>query len=102
MSDGNRGLVERIFQDAQFVRSLGIELTACGNGWCEAKLKVSFVVRQQHGFIHAGALMTAATVDSAHRIDSYTAISESLCSATPAGDAAPEQFPHHFACPVIA
>jgi uncharacterized protein (TIGR00369 family) len=60
MSDGNRTLVERIFQDAQFIRSLGIELTACGNGWCEARLKVAPTLRQQHGFVHAGALMTLA------------------------------------------
>jgi uncharacterized protein (TIGR00369 family) len=60
MSDGNRALVERIFQDAQFIRSLGIELTSCGNGWCEARLKVAPTLRQQHGFVHAGALMTLA------------------------------------------
>src|SRR5579864_3880481 len=60
MSDGNRTLVERIFQDAQFIRSLGIELTSCGNGWCEARLKVASTLQQQHGFVHAGALMTLA------------------------------------------
>jgi uncharacterized protein (TIGR00369 family) len=60
MSDGNRTLVERIFQDAQFIRSLGIELSSCGNGWCEARLKVGPTLRQQHGFVHAGALMTLA------------------------------------------
>src|ERR1051325_7030171 len=60
MNDGNRSLVERIFQDAQFVRSLGIELTSFGKGWCETKIAVSPVLRQQHGFIHAGVLMTLA------------------------------------------
>jgi uncharacterized protein (TIGR00369 family) len=60
MSDGNRSLVERIFRDAQFVRSLGIELTSFGNGWCETRVNVSPVLQQQHGFIHAGVLMTIA------------------------------------------
>jgi uncharacterized protein (TIGR00369 family) len=60
MNDGNRSLVERIFHDAQFVRSLGIELTSFGKGWCETKIVVSPVLQQQHGFIHAGVLMTLA------------------------------------------
>ena len=60
MSDGNRSLVERIFRDAQFVRSLGIELTSFGKGWCETRVTVSPVLQQQHGFIHAGVLMTIA------------------------------------------
>lgn len=56
----NRRLVERIFQDAQFIRSLGIELISCGEGWCEARVSGSDLLRQQHGFIHGGALMTLA------------------------------------------
>jgi uncharacterized protein (TIGR00369 family) len=60
MSDGNRPLVERIFRDARFVQSLGIELTASGEGWCETRAKVSPSHEQQHGFIHAGVLMTVA------------------------------------------
>ena len=60
MKDENRSLVERIFQDAQFIRSLGIELTSCGKGWCEARVDVSPSLRQQHGFVHGGALMTLA------------------------------------------
>lgn len=60
IEDGNRTLVERIFQDAPFIRSLGIQLTSCGYGWCETRLNVSPSVRQQHGFVHAGALMTLA------------------------------------------
>lgn len=58
--EGNRKLVEQIFRDAEFVRSLGIELAAFGKGWCETKLNVSLVLRQQHGFVHAGAMMTIA------------------------------------------
>jgi uncharacterized protein (TIGR00369 family) len=60
MADGNRSLVERIFQDAPFVRSLAIELTSFGMGWCETKLNVSPVLQQQHGFVHGGVLMTLA------------------------------------------
>jgi uncharacterized protein (TIGR00369 family) len=60
MTDDNRRLVERIFQDARFIHSLGIELTSFGPGWCETKAKISPVHQQQHGFIHAGVLMTIA------------------------------------------
>jgi uncharacterized protein (TIGR00369 family) len=60
MKDANRSLVERIFQDAQFIRSLGIELTSYGKGWCETRMNGSPSLRQQHGFIHAGALMALA------------------------------------------
>src|SRR5260370_22337650 len=60
MKDTNRSLVERIFQDAEFIRSLGIELTSCGNGWCETRMNWPPSLCQQHGFIHGGALMTLA------------------------------------------
>jgi len=42
------------------VQSLGIELTSWGEGWCETRVKGSPALRQQHGFIHAGVLMTLA------------------------------------------
>lgn len=60
MSEPNKRLVERIFQEARFIRSLGIELTGFGHGWCETKLAISPVLQQQHGFAHAGVLMTIA------------------------------------------
>ena len=60
MTNANRRLVEHIFQNARFVGSLGIELSAFGFGWCETKLTATPVVEQQHGFIHAGVLMTIA------------------------------------------
>jgi len=60
MTDGNRNLVEQIFQDAQFIRSLGIELVSSGKGWCETRLYCAPSHRQQHGFIHAGVVMTLA------------------------------------------
>jgi uncharacterized protein (TIGR00369 family) len=60
MNDANLNLVKEIFHRAEFIRSLGIELTACGNGWCETKVSASPTLRQQHGFVHAGAIMTLA------------------------------------------
>src|SRR5262250_1077952 len=60
MTEGNRKLVEQIFQDAKFIQSLGIELVSSGSGWCETRLNCSEEQRQQHGFIHAGVVMTLA------------------------------------------
>ncbi len=60
MNTANLGLVKEIFQNAEFIRSLGIELTSCGKRWCETRVKVAPMLRQQHGFIHAGAVMTLA------------------------------------------
>ena len=60
MADDGGSLVERIFAAAPFVRSLGIELTSFGEGWCETRLAVTPALEQQHGLIHAGVLMTLA------------------------------------------
>lgn len=60
MNDANLGLVREIFLNAPFIRSLGIELTSCGKGWCETRVNGTSVLQQQHGFIHAGVLMTLA------------------------------------------
>ncbi len=60
MSDGNRPLVERIFENAQFVRSLGIEMVSCGSGWCQTRITALPTHLQQHGFVHAGVIMTIA------------------------------------------
>ena len=60
MTDANLSLVKEIFQNAEFIRSLGIELTSCGRGWCETRVNGTNALRQQHGLIHAGALMTLA------------------------------------------
>jgi uncharacterized protein (TIGR00369 family) len=60
MTDANRRLVQRIFQNAEFIRSMGIELTSFGKGWCETRVNGSSSLRQQHGLIHAGVLMTLA------------------------------------------
>jgi uncharacterized protein (TIGR00369 family) len=60
MEKTNHSLVERVFHEAQFISYLGIELTSCGKGWCETRMKVSPSLRQQHGYVHAGALTTIA------------------------------------------
>jgi len=60
MSEGNGNLVRQIFDEARFVRSLGIELISFGKGWCETRVQISPLLEQQHGFVHAGVLMTLA------------------------------------------
>jgi uncharacterized protein (TIGR00369 family) len=60
MDDAKASLVRRIFEQAQFVRSLGIELIAFGDGWCQTRVVVTPALEQQHGFVHAGVLMTLA------------------------------------------
>jgi len=60
MTEPNRRLVEQIFREAKFIRSLGIELTGFGHGWCETKLVVSPELEQQHGFVHGAVLMAIA------------------------------------------
>ena len=52
--------VRSIFDKADFLRHLGIELTAVGPDWCESQMSVRDHHRQQHGFIHAGVLATLA------------------------------------------
>jgi len=60
MNSANLALVQQIFYKANFIRSLGIELTSCGEGWCETRVEASDLLRQQHGFLHAGVVMTLA------------------------------------------
>jgi uncharacterized protein (TIGR00369 family) len=60
MNEANVKLVKRIFEAAQFIRSLGIELISFGDGWCEARVNVVPLLEQQHGLVHAGVLMTLA------------------------------------------
>jgi uncharacterized protein (TIGR00369 family) len=60
MDDARASLLKRIFERAKFVQSLGIELIAFGDGWCETRVAVTPTLEQQHGFVHAGVLMTLA------------------------------------------
>ena len=52
--------VQGIFDRAPFLRHLGIELTAVGDGTCESRLNVRKEHGQQHGFVHAGVVSTLA------------------------------------------
>lgn len=52
--------VAPIFEDAAFVRHLGITLEAAGAGWCRTALTVRDEHLQQHGFVHAGVITTLA------------------------------------------
>jgi uncharacterized protein (TIGR00369 family) len=60
MDENNDKLVRQIFDAARFVQSLGIELVAFGKGWCETRIEVVPILKQQHGFAHAGVVMTLA------------------------------------------
>jgi uncharacterized protein (TIGR00369 family) len=60
VTEHNHSLVKQIFERARFIRSLGIELTSFGDGWCESQINVTPSLEQQHGLIHAGVLMTLA------------------------------------------
>lgn len=60
MTEQNNKLVKQIFENARFIRWLGIELTSSGNGWCETRLHLTPRLEQQHGLVHAGVLMTLA------------------------------------------
>ena len=60
MDEAKASYLRGIFERAQFVRSLGIELIAVGDGWCETRVAVTPALEQQHGFVHAGVLMTLA------------------------------------------
>ncbi len=50
--------VAALFERAPFVGHLGIELTGCGPGWCEARMVLGPQHMQQTGVVHAGALAT--------------------------------------------
>jgi uncharacterized protein (TIGR00369 family) len=78
MNESNGKLVRQIFDNARFVQSLGIELISFGDGWCETRVPIVPVLEQQHGFAHAGVVMTladhtcggaaATTVPAAHDV----------------------------------
>jgi len=60
MPDAVQKNVASIFDKAPFLAHLGIELTGCGEGWCEARLSVRPEHLQQHGYAHAGVVTTLA------------------------------------------
>ena len=52
--------VRSIFDKANFLQHLGIQLTDTGYGSCETSLSVEDRHLQQHGFVHAGVIATMA------------------------------------------
>ena len=52
--------VRKIFDNANFVRDLGIELTRVQEDGCETRLQLAARHLQQHGLVHAGVLATMA------------------------------------------
>ena len=60
MSEVNDALVRSVFERARFVQHLGIELVSVEYGRCETRIVLGEELQQQHGFAHAGVLMTLA------------------------------------------
>lgn len=55
-----RTAVQAIFDQASFVRDVGIRFVDCGPGWCETQLDLQPRHRQHDGFVHAGVQGTMA------------------------------------------
>jgi uncharacterized protein (TIGR00369 family) len=60
MKEPNIREVERIFDQAPFIRDLGLSLELVAHGECRTKLTVTERHLQQDGFIHAGVLAAIA------------------------------------------
>jgi uncharacterized protein (TIGR00369 family) len=60
MDELKQSQVRYIFDSANFVRDLGIQLTRIEDEFCETVLIPSERHRQQHGLIHAGVMATMA------------------------------------------
>jgi uncharacterized protein (TIGR00369 family) len=72
--------VQRIFSDAPFVRSLGIELVDLGPGWCETELAITDRHKQQHGYVHAGVQATLADHSAGAAASTLIAADEQILS----------------------
>jgi uncharacterized protein (TIGR00369 family) len=48
------------YENAAFVKHLGIELVDLGEGWCEMRLPLEPRHNQQNGLVHAGVITTLA------------------------------------------
>jgi uncharacterized protein (TIGR00369 family) len=60
MDELRRSQVRHIFDSANFVRDLGIQLTRVEDDYCETMLVTAERHLQQHGLIHAGVMATMA------------------------------------------
>jgi len=60
MNAAKAAAVRHIFDNAPFIREMGVELTSIEDGWCETQLVPDWRHEQQHGLIHAGVMATMA------------------------------------------
>jgi uncharacterized protein (TIGR00369 family) len=60
LHDLPRKELDRIFNAAPFISSLGITLVSMGRGYCETSLTIEHRHLQQDGFVHAGVQATLA------------------------------------------
>jgi uncharacterized protein (TIGR00369 family) len=60
MDERRQSRVRHIFDTANFVRDLGLQLTQIEDEYCETILIPTERHRQQHGLIHAGVMATMA------------------------------------------
>jgi len=60
MDERRQNRVRHIFDTANFVRDLGLQLTQIEDEYCETILIPTERHRQQHGLIHAGVMATMA------------------------------------------
>lgn len=60
MDERRQSRVRHIFDTANFVRDLGLQLTQIEDEYCETILIPTDRHRQQHGLIHAGVMATMA------------------------------------------
>jgi uncharacterized protein (TIGR00369 family) len=56
MDSAKAAKVRHIFDNAPFIREMGVELAMMEDGWCETRLVPERRHRQQHGLIHAGVM----------------------------------------------
>jgi uncharacterized protein (TIGR00369 family) len=60
MDPSREGKVRLIFDNANFIRDLGLELSRIEDGTCETTLVPQERHQQQHGFVHAAVLAAMA------------------------------------------
>jgi len=58
MNSAKAAKVRHIFDNAPFIREMGLELTSIKDSWCETHLVPDRRHQQQHGLIHAGVMAT--------------------------------------------
>ena len=60
MDNATAARVRGIFDKANFLQHLGLQLTSTGPDSCETALTIENHHLQQHGFVHAGVIATIA------------------------------------------